>query len=151
MNRLLLLTLLVVSFGCSNKISEHFKQNTYDQQFNMHILNSSLQLAIESPSDITYTTEKKALRKVIRNSDFKLKDRLLIYGKTDEPPYEYFVTISSTQKQNYPENLIVYDTLIDTHTIQFLGNPLHVDSRRALAIDLENIFRSLKVGEGYTN
>lgn len=76
---------------------------------------------------------------------------MLIYGKTDEPPYEYFLTVSYNQKQNYPENLIVFDTLINDHTIQFIGNPLHLDSNKALETDLQNIFRSLKVGEGYAN
>ena len=79
----------------------------------MHILNPSLQLAIESPADIRYTTNKKALRRIIRNTDFKLRDQVLIYGNTDEPPYEYFVTISTNQKHDYPENLIVFDTLIN--------------------------------------
>lgn len=115
----------------------------------MHILNPSLQLAIESPADIRYTTNKKALRKIIRNTDFKLRDQVLIYGNTDEPPYEYFVTISTNQKHDYPENLIVFDTLINNHHIQFIGNPLEEDSNRALGIDLKNIFRSLKVGENY--
>jgi hypothetical protein len=149
MTRLLLLTLLALSFGCSPKISAHFQQNTYVQNYNIQILNPSLEFAIETPADITYTTDKKELRKVIRKADFNLKDPVLIYGKTDEPPYEYFVTVSTNQKQPYPKNLIVFDTLINSSTIRFIGNPLHEDSNRALGIDLKNIFKSLKIGEGY--
>ncbi len=149
MNKLLLLVLFVAFYSCSPKLSEHFQQNSYVQNFNIHILNPSLQLAIETTADINYTTDKKELRKIIRKAEFKLRDQVLIYGKTDEPPYEYFVTVSTNQKQPYPKNLIVFDTLINSNTIHFIGNSLHENSNRALGIDLKNIFRSLKVGGNY--
>jgi hypothetical protein len=112
-------------------------------------VNDSLQLYFKSPADITYTTDKKELKKVIRNANFKIKDSVLVYGKTNEPPYEYFVTISKNNNQDYPKNLIVFDTLIDNQTIRFIGNPLTDNSNRTLEIDLKNIFKSLEVGKSY--
>lgn len=144
----LLITLLLIS-GCSPKINEHFEQNRYVKNFNVHLVNDSLQLYFKSPSDITYTRERKALKKVIRNVGFKLKDSVLVYGKTLDPPYEYFVTVSRNGQQEYPENLVVFDTLINNKTIQFVGNPLAENSKRTLEIDLNTIFKSLEVGESY--
>ena len=149
MKKLTLISIVLLFYGCSPKISEHFEQNNYIRNFSVHIVNDSLQLYFKTPADITYTTEKKELKKIIRNSNFKLKDNVLVYGKTNEPPYEYFVTISKNNKQDYPKNLIVFDTLIDNQTIQFIGNPLTENSKRSLEIDLKNIFKSLEVGKSY--
>jgi len=149
MEKLTLISIVLLICGCSPKISEHFEQNNYIRNYSIHIVNDSLQLYFKSPADITYTTDKKELKKVIRNVNFKIKDSVLVYGKTNEPPYEYFVTISKNNKQDYPKNLIVFDTLIDNKTIQFIGNPLTENSKRTLEIDLKNIFKSLEVGKSY--
>jgi len=149
MIKLTLISIILLFCGCSPKISEYFQENNYIRNFSIHIVNDSLQLYFKSPADITYTTDKKELKKVIRNANFKIKDSVLVYGKTNEPPYEYFVTISKNNKQDYPKNLIVFDTLIDNQTIQFIGNPLTENSKRTLEIDLKNIFKSLEVGKSY--
>lgn len=115
----------------------------------MHIVNDSLQLYFKSPADISYTTDKNALKKIIRKASFKLIDSVLIYGKADDPPYEYFVTLSQQHKQNYPKKLIVFDTLINSQTITFIGNPLSENSASTLKIDLKNIFNSLEIGPSY--
>ena len=149
MNKLTLISIILLFNGCSPKISEHFEQNSYIRNFSIHIVNDSLQLYFKSPADITYTSDKKELKKVIRNANFKIKDSVLVYGKTDEPPYEYFVTISKNSKQNFPKNIVVLDTLINNHIIQFIGNPLAEKSNKTLEIDLRNIFKSLEVGKSY--
>lgn len=153
MNKLTLIPIILLLIGCSPKISEHFEQNKYIGNYSIHIVNDSLQLYFKSPADITYTTNKKELKKIIRKAKFKLKDSVLVYGKTDDPPYEYFVTVSENPKQNfkYPENLVLFDTLINNHLIQFIGNSLTSDSRkkRTLEIDLNNIYKSIEIGSAY--
>ena len=149
MNKLTLISIVLLFCGCSPQISKYFEKNNYIRNYSIHIVNDSLQLYFKSPADIIYTTDKKELKKVIRNTNFKIKDSVLVYGKTDEPPYEYFVTVSTNRKQNYPKNIVVFDTLINNHTIQFIGNPLTENSSRTLEIDLKNIFKSLEVGKSY--
>ena len=149
MKKLTLISIILLFYGCSPKISEHFEGNNYIRNFSIHIVNDSLQLYFKSPADITYTADKKELKKIIRNTNFKLKDSVLVYGKTDEPPYEYFVTVSKNNKRDYPKKLVVFDTLIDNKTIQFIGNPLDKNSKRTLEIDLKDIFNSLEVGKSY--
>lgn len=149
MKKLALITTIFLFYGCSPKISEHFEQNKYIHNYSIHIVNDSLQLYYKSPDDIKYTTNKKELKKVIRKEKFKLGDSVLVYGKTNDPPYEYFVTISKNHKQNYPNYLIVFDTLINNQTIKFVGNPLTENSKKTLEIDLKNIFKTIEVGATY--
>lgn len=149
MKKLSVISILLILLGCSPKISEHFEQNRYVRNYNIHIINDSLQLYFKTPADITYTTNKKELKKIIRNEKFKLLDSVLVYGKTDEPPYEYFVTVSKRSIQNYPKELIIFDTVTNNQTIRFIGNPLAKNSKRTLKIDLNNIFKSLELGSTY--
>jgi len=74
---------------------------------------------------------------------------VLVYGKTEDPPYEYFVTLPKNHKQEYPKNLVVLDTLMNHKTIRFIGNPLSEPSRKSLEIDLNAIFQSLELGPTY--
>ena len=141
--------MIFLFIGCSPKISRHFEQNRYIKNYNIHIVNDSLQMYIKSPADIVYTTDIKELKKIIRKGKLKLKDSVLIYGKTDDPPYEYYVTIAKENNRKYPVELFAYDTLINDKTIYFIGNPLSVNSKRTLEIDLTSIFNSLEIGEGY--
>ena len=145
----LVFIVLVFLYGCSPKIHEHFEQTQYVKDFNIHIVNDSLQLYLKSPVDIRYTTNRKALKKIIRKEKFEIMDSVLVHGKADDPPYEYFVTLSQNHKQNFPENLIVFDTLIDNQTIQFIGNPFAENSRELIKLDLNNIFKSLEIGPNY--
>lgn len=146
---LFLLISILFFFGCSSKISNHFHENNYIRNFSIHITNDSLQLYFKSPADITYTTDKSELKNVIRQSKFKIKDDVLVHGKTNFPPYEYFVTISNVKKQTYPVNLVVYDTVIENKVIRFIGNPLAENSKKTLEIDLKNCFKSLELGPTY--
>ncbi|MDP2089037.1 MAG: hypothetical protein Q8J84_06505 [Flavobacteriaceae bacterium] len=140
---------LLAVIGCSPKISEHFEQNRYIRNYNIHIINDSLEIYFKSPGDIEYITDKRQLKKVLRKVKFKLKDSVLVYGKTDDPPYEYFVTFSDKFNFIYPKKLIVFDTIIHNKAICFIGNPLVKNATQTLKIDLKNIFQSLEVGKGY--
>lgn len=149
MSKLIIILIILLFSGCSPKISEHFDQNKYVRNYSIHIVNDSLQLYFKGPADITYTTDKKELKNSIRKANFKIKDRVLVYGKTDDPPYEYFVTVSKGHKQDYADDLFVFDTLIGHQMIQFVGNPLTENSKKSLEIDLKNMFNSLEVGATY--
>lgn len=149
MKKLSFILILFILLGCSPKISEHFEQNKYIKNYSIHIINDSLQLYFKTPADITYTTNKKKLMKIIRNEKFKLLDSVLVYGKTNDPPYEYFVTISKNSPQHYPKELVVFDTIINSQVIRFIGNSLSQNSKRTLEIDLSNIFKSLELGSTY--
>ena len=147
--KLILLAATLLFYGCSPKISNHFEHNRYIRNYNIHLVNDSLQLYFKTPGDITYTTNREELKKIIRKVKFKPKDSILVYGKSTDPPYEYFVTVSEIHKQNNTNDLIIFDTIINKKTLQFLGNPLANNSKNALKIDLENIFKSLEVGKNY--
>ncbi|MEH6765761.1 MAG: hypothetical protein V7655_14750 [Aequorivita antarctica] len=149
MKKLSFISILFILLGCSPKISEHFDQNKYIKNYSIHIINDSLQLYFKTPADITYTTNKKKLKKIIRNEKFKLLDSVLVYGKTNDPPYEYFVTISKNSPQHYPKELVVFDTIVNSQVIRFIGNSLSQNSKRTLEIDLNNIFKSLELGSTY--
>lgn len=148
-NQILCTLLLLILCGCAPKISEHFEQNRYVKNYSLHIVNTDLQLYFKSPADITYTTDKKELQEIIRQQPFKLKDPVLVYGKTDDPPYELFVTISQNKVQQYPQDLIVFDTLIQKNRLQFIGRPRATNARKSLAIDLKQMFKSVELGPGY--
>lgn len=145
----LVLIAITLLFGCSPRINNYFENNRYIINHNIHIVNDSLQMYFKSPADITYITNRKELKKIICKEKFKLKDSVLIYGKTNEPPYEYFVTISKNNNRNYAKELVILDTLINNKTIRFIGIPLTENSKNSLEIDLKNILNSLEVGTGY--
>lgn len=150
MKKVALIGILLTLFGCTTKISKYFPYNYYVRDFNIHIINDSLQLYLKSPVDITYTTDKKELRKVIRNADFPIKSNVVLHGKTKDPPYEYFVMLpDNTTTQNFPKHLMVMDTIINHQAIQFIGYSLTDHATKAAEIDLFHIFQSLEVGKGY--
>jgi hypothetical protein len=149
MKKLSIISIFLILLGCSPKISEHFEQNRYIRNFNIHIINDSLQLYFKTPADITYTTDKKELKKIIRNENFRILDSVLVHGITNEPPYEYFVTVSKNNVQDYPKELVVFDTIINSQVIRFIGNSLAQNSIKSLEIDLKNIFKSLEFGSTY--
>ncbi|MCO6464254.1 MAG: hypothetical protein J5I52_08905 [Saprospiraceae bacterium] len=149
MKNIVLMLMLFIFLGCTPKISDYFAQNKYVKDYNIHIINDSLQLYFKSPADLIYTTDRKELKKVIRQAQFKIRDNVLVHGKTDDPPYEYFVALSNDKSRKYPTNLVVFDTVVNRHVLRFIGNPLVESSRRILTIDLFNIFKSLEIGSNY--
>lgn len=149
MKKLTVIVVILFFWGCSPKISKYFEHNKYIRNYNIHIVNDSLQLYFKTPGDITYITDKVDLKRTIRKVKLKPKDSILVYGKSTDPPYEYFVTVSENHKQNNTKHSIIFDTIINKKTIQFIGNPLAKNSKNALKIDLENIFKSLEVDKNY--
>lgn len=149
MNKLTIIAFFLVLLGCSPKISQHVEQNRYIRNYNIHIINDALQLYLKTPAVIIYVTDKQKLKKAIRQAPFKIRDRVLVYGKTDDPPYEFFITIGKSHHYNYPKDLVVLDTVINNQTIRLIGNPLAQHAKRNLDIDLNNIFKSLEVAPTY--
>jgi len=149
MKKLTFITTILLFCGCSPKISKYFEHNKYIKNYNIHLVNDSLQLYFKTPGDITYSTDKNELKKIIRKGKIKPKDSVLVYGKSNEPPYEYYVTISENHKQNNTKHFVIFDTIINKKTIQFIGNPRTKNSNSTLKIDLKNIFKSLEVGKNY--
>ncbi len=139
--------LLFFVLGCAPKISSHFEETKFIQKYSTHIINEPLQLYFKSPGDIEYITETKKLRKILKKEAIKFNDSILVYGKTEDPPYEYFVTVSEINNSNYPSTFIVFDTILQNKTIRFIGKPLIESSKKTLQIDLKNIFKSIKVGD----
>ena len=149
MKKRIFIATILLFYGCAPKISNYFEYNKYIKNYNIHIVNDSLQLYFKTPGDITYSTDKNELKKIIRKGKIKPKDSVLVYGKSFDPPYEYCVTVSEKHKQNNTKHLVILDTIINKKTIQFIGNPLAKNSNNALKIDLESIFKSLEVGQKY--
>ena len=119
-----LLILAVVLSGCSPQISKHFKSTTVEGGYNTTVRNANLDLSFETPSDITFTTSKKVLRKAIRKSNLDLAT-VLIHGTTTSPTYEIFVSI----KEGHP---------------YFSGEAIDDKANKNLIIDLNRIVRSSK-------
>lgn len=149
MKQIVYAILFLVIISCAPKISPYFEQNHYIRNYSIHIQNDSLQLYFKTPADISYVTDTKELKKRIRNSKIKLADPVLIYGTTNDPPYEYFVTVSENKLSNYSKELVVFDTLVENQTIRFIGNALEKNAKKTLEIDLKNCFKSLEVGPTY--
>ena len=108
--------------SCSPQISKHFEATTVEGGYNTTVKNDYLNLSFETPSDITFTTSRKVLRKAIRNSDLNLGE-VLIHGTTTDPTYEIFISI----EEGLPF---------------FSGQAVDDKANKNLVIDLENIVRS---------
>ena len=144
MNKFILISIILLFYGCSPKISEHFESNKYVRKYNIHLVNESLQLYFKTPADITYTKNRDKLKEIIRNEDFQIKGKVLIYGIAKEPTYSYYVTVSNSKKHNYPKHLVVLDTIQNNQTIRLIGKPLEDKWKRNLESDLKSILSSLR-------
>uniref|UniRef100_UPI004048C0E0 hypothetical protein n=1 Tax=Flavobacterium sp. TaxID=239 RepID=UPI004048C0E0 len=123
-NSIRIIIIIIIPFlllGCSSKISKYYNYNRFINNYNIHVINDSLQLYFKSPADINYITNRNELKKILKKSTIKIKDSVLIYGQTNDPPYEYFVTISNKESYSIPQNIIHYDTLVNKKNIRFIG------------------------------
>uniref|UniRef100_UPI0040470810 hypothetical protein n=1 Tax=Flavobacterium sp. TaxID=239 RepID=UPI0040470810 len=151
-NSIRIIIIIIIPFlllGCSSKISKYYNYNRFINNYNIHVINDSLQLYFKSPADINYITNRNELKKILKKSTIKIKDSVLIYGQTNDPPYEYFVTISNKESYSIPQNIIHYDTLVNKKNIRFIGNALEPNSQKTLNADLKSIFKSLEIGASY--
>lgn len=151
MNKIFITVLLFCMVGCSPRINKYFEKNQYISNIHNHILNDSLQLYLKTPADIKYFTQKKVLRKALRKNHWQTPNEVLLYGKTDFPPYEYLVTVGNNTEHKREENLLVLDTLIADKTFHFIGKSTNEESAYSLSKDLTGVFHSLKVGDDYNN
>jgi hypothetical protein len=142
--------ILIVSFsGCSPKISQNFQNNRYINNYSLHIINDSLGIYFKTPADIDFVRSRKELKKIIQHSSIDFQNKILAYGRTNFPPYEFFVTIGNRNFSDDNKNLIVFDTVSRGKRIHFIGNPLNQSSANPLRNDLAATFNSLEIGEGY--
>lgn len=139
--------LLFFAIGCAPKISSHFEETKFVQNYSTHIINEPLQLYFKSPGDIEYVTQKQKLKKILKKQPIKFNDPVLVYGKENDHPYEYFVTVSEINNTSYPLSYIVFDTIIEQKSIRFIGRNLNNSLAEDLNIDLKNIFKSIEVGD----
>jgi hypothetical protein len=143
-----LLVILVLLTGCAPRISKQFDGNRYIHDINIHVLNDSLKLHLISPADISYVTHKKGLRKALRKSKIRTQNEVLLFGKTDSPPYEYAVTVGASMKPESRKNLVLLDTIISGKAISFIGASGKAGNY-SLNADLKNMMASLKQGDHY--
>lgn len=147
MKRLFIVAVLLV-LGCSPNIHKKFSENRYVYDYGIHIINDPLQLYFKTPADIEYVSDRRRLKKIIRNTSVHLGDKVLVYGKSQLPPYyEFFVTVGNNNEQKI-HNVIEYDTAIAGKNIQFIGNPIG-NTSTSLKKDLRHAFQSLEVGSEY--
>lgn len=142
--------ILLIITGCSPKISEHFEQNGYVNNYNTFIINDSLKTYFKTAGDFDFVTNRKTLKKVLRKNNYHFKNKVLVYGKTYIPPiYEYFITVGNDLSFEKPKHYIVFDTIIGKEKFSFFGKPNKNEETESLKIDLQRTFQSLEVGKGY--
>ena len=139
-----------VLLGCSNRVHKSFKYNHYVRDFHIHIVNDTQQVYFRSPADIVYTTNKRRLNRLLRHLDFEVEKGVLVYGSTDYPPYAFFLALSGPKDTfDYPDSLVVLDTILKHQRFRFVGIPRAPKAIYALEADLRDMFESLEMGEGY--
>lgn len=149
MKYLWILTLSAFFLSCTPSVSPYFEQNRYIRNYNIHVVNDSLELYFNTPADIVYATDVKELKKEIRKKKFDLKGEVLVYGTTQNPPYEYFLIIPEHKIQAYPAPLVILDTIINDQAFRFVGNPISIATKRNLEADMQQMMKSLEVGPDY--
>ncbi|MCX2739900.1 hypothetical protein [Pontibacter anaerobius] len=105
---------------------------------------------MNSPGDITYITERKALSKIIRKRKSTYSN-VLLFGKTNlDPFYEYFLILDdpAVPKIGIQENTIILDTILNNHTVSLIAKSLDQDTV-AFKADINTIFYSIQIGPSY--
>ena len=145
-----LIIILFILTGCSPKISEHFEQNRYINNYNSFIINDSLKTYLKTAGDFDFISDRKTLKKVLRKNSYHFKNKVFVYGKTNIPPiYEYYITIGNNLSFEKPKQYIVFDTIIGKEKFSFFGKPNKNEETKSLKIDLQRTFQSLEVGKAY--
>ncbi len=146
----LFVLLLFITQACSPKVPhQDFHANRYVPDYSLHVYNDSLQMHFYGPADIEYSTDPEVLKARASGEEWMKKMPLLIYGKTNTPPYEILV-FASDKPLVIPKGAYhLYDTLLGGHYIYFMGAGLDPKARLAVESDTRRMFESLVVGEGY--
>jgi len=136
--------LLIVLYGCSDKISPYFESNTYINE-NSSVINDSLRFSHKSYGDVNFIKTKAALKKHLKTNNVPF-DNVLLYGKTYiDPIYEYYI-LADSKKVFKNKNHFQKDTLIGNHTFTFIGIPLDKSNPSE---DFKALSSNLISGENY--
>ncbi|ESU21285.1 hypothetical protein FCR2A7T_05820 [Flavobacterium cauense R2A-7] len=136
--------LLIVLYGCSDKISPYFESNTFINE-NSSVINDSLKFSHKSYGDVKFIKSKPSLKKHLKENRIPF-DNVLLYGKTYiDPIYEYYI-LADSKKRFKSKNQFQKDTLIGNHTFTFIGIPLDKSNPKE---DFEKLSANIISGENY--
>lgn len=141
---------MLLLVACSQRVHKEFVVNKYVENYNLHIVNDSLQLYLKTPADIKHITDKKELSKLIKHKERTYRN-VLLYGKAAmDPFYEYFLILDNPAESSisFGENSIVLDTIISNHRVSLIGKSLDKDTI-PFQKDIKSIFRSIRIGPHY--
>jgi len=136
--------LLIVLYGCSDKISPYFESNMYINE-NSSVINDSLKFSHKSYGDVNFIKTKSALKKHLKTNKVSF-DNVLLYGKTYiDPIYEYYI-LADSKKGFKNKNYFQKDTIIDNHRFTFIGIP---SDKSNPSEDFKALSSNLVLGEKY--
>lgn len=144
MRKTISLLILIILYGCSDKISPYFESNTYINE-NSSVINDSLRFFHESYGDVNFIKSKSALKKHLKTNKVPF-DNILVYGKTFiEPIYEYYI-LTDSKKAFKNKTYFQKDTLIGNHKFSFVG--IQLDKSYPLE-DFGVLSKNIVSGENY--
>lgn len=140
----MILIILIIIYGCSDKISPYFESNTYINE-NSSVINDSLKFSHKSYGDVNFIKTKSVLKKHLKTNKVPF-DNVLLYGKTYiDPIYEYYILTDSKKNYRY-KTYFQKDTLIGNHKFTFIGIPLDKSNPSE---DFKALSSNLVLGENY--
>ncbi len=140
--------LFIFVISCSPKISYLAQVNRHVKNFNIHVVNDSLQLHLISPADITYLIVKQDIKTAVKKHKLKLKNEILIYGTTPNPAYEFVVTIGRN-KEIVQKNKLILDTVINSQMLHLMAITTDDKAIVSMEADLKEMLRKLRSGSNY--
>ncbi|MEM7160894.1 MAG: hypothetical protein AAF487_00505 [Bacteroidota bacterium] len=140
---------LICILSCSPKIHQHFQANRLVKDFNIHVINDSLQLYFQSPADIDYVEDQKILSIILRKQNVRTNEEILIFGQSSYPHYDFYLTVDTSSQTHPTNNWWKTDTIINGYSIRLYGRTLVEDAMRNMQADLKFIRNSLEIGPNY--
>lgn len=134
--------------SCTPKISPLNASNRFLKNFNTHILNDSLQLHLLTPADINYSASRKSIQNALKKNKIKTVNPVLLFGTTNDPSYQFVVTIGD-KKEKFRPNQFLLDTMLNRHRLHFLGFSNSIGAMSAMEADLRKIHSDIKFGPAY--
>lgn len=149
MKYLYLLPCAFLFISCSPRIHKHFEHNRYAIDYNTVYVNDSLEIGFESPADISYTAAVGKVKKATESYRKAIPGTVVAHGSTNTPSYEFFISTNDIPRRKSVQGYIHLDTLIGHTYYHFTGIPHDEKARIPLRADLQTIYDSFRVGEGY--